>query len=77
MKREEFMKYAEREIDNAFRAQKNRMINLVEQTWAEEKRNAEIDNVTSIMKGVMEKLLEEKEQETYEGVDGKMHPKDW
>lgn len=61
MKREEFMKYAEREIDNAFRGQKNRMINLVKQAWAEGKRNAEIDGVTSIVKGVLEKLSEEKE----------------
>ena len=61
MKREEFMKYAEREIDNAFRGQKNRMMNLVEQAWAEGKRNAEIDGVTSIVKGVLEKLSEEKE----------------
>ena len=77
MKREEFMKYAEREIDNAFRGQKNRMMNLVEQAWAEGKRNAEIDGVASIVKGVMEKLSEEKNQEMYEGVDGKMYPKDW
>lgn len=61
MKREEFMKYAEREIDNAFRGQKNRMMNLVEQAWAEGKRNAEIDGVTSIVKGVLEKLSEENE----------------
>lgn len=61
MKRDEFMKYAEQEIDNTFRGQKNRMMNLVEQAWAEGKRNAEIDGVTSIVKGVLEKLSEEKE----------------
>ena len=62
MKREEFMKYAEREIDNAFRGQRNRMMNLVEQAWAEGKRNAEIDGVTSIVKGVLENLGIKKEQ---------------
>ena len=64
MKREEFMKYAEREIDNAFRGQRNRMMNLVEQAWAEGKRNAEIDGVTSIVKGVLDKLSEENKEET-------------
>lgn len=43
MTREEFMKHAEKEIDLAFRGQKNRMMNLVEQAWAEGKRNAEVD----------------------------------
>lgn len=64
MKREEFMKYAEREIDNAFRGQRNRMMNLVEQAWAEGKKNAEIDGVTSIVKGVLEKLSEDKDELT-------------
>ena len=64
MKREEFMKYAEREIDNAFRGQRNRMMNLVEQAWAEGKRNAEIDGVSSIVKGVLEKMNDEKQEQT-------------
>ena len=56
MKREDFMKYAELEIDNAFRGQKNRMMNLVEQAWAEGKRNAEIDGVTRIVRDALNKL---------------------
>lgn len=64
MKRDEFMKYAEREIDNVFRGQRNRMMNLVEQAWAEGKKNAEIDGVTSIVKGVLEKLSEDKDEPT-------------
>ena len=63
-KPEKFMKYAEREIDNAFHGQKNRMMNLVEQAWAEGKKNAEIDGVTSIVKGVLEKLSEDKDEPT-------------
>ena len=66
MKREEFMRYAERQIDDAFHGQRNRMMNLVEQAWAEGKRNAEIDGVTSIVKGVLEKLSEEKDEPTLE-----------
>ena len=56
MKREDFMKYAEREIENAFRGQRNRMMNLVEQAWAEGKRNAEIDGVKSIVERVIEDM---------------------
>ena len=62
MTREEFMKYAEREIDNAFRGQRNRMMNLVEQAWAEGKRNAEIDGISNIVNGVLENLGIKKEQ---------------
>ena len=48
MTREEFMQHAEQEIDLAFRGQKNRMMNLVEQAWAEGKRNAELESVEQI-----------------------------
>ena len=58
MKREDFMKYAEREIENAFRGQRNRMMNLVEQAWAEGKRNAEIDGVADIVTGVLARMNE-------------------
>ncbi len=66
MKRDEFMKYAEREIDNAFRSPRNRMMNLVEQAWAEGKKNAEIDGVTSIVKGELEKLSQHKDEPTFD-----------
>lgn len=35
MTRDEFMAHAKEEIENAFRGQRNRMMNLVEQAWAE------------------------------------------
>ena len=41
MTREEFMKHAEQEIEQALNGQKNRMMNLVQQAWAEGKRNQE------------------------------------
>ena len=56
MTREEFMKHAEKEIDQAFRGQKNRMMNLVEQAWAEGKRNAETDQVKEIGNELIESL---------------------
>ena len=64
MKREEFMRYVERQIDDAFRGQRNRMMNLVEQAWAEGKRNAEIDGVTSIVKGALKELNAEKDDKS-------------
>lgn len=62
MKREEFMKMAEREIESAFCGQRNRMMNLVEQAWAEGKRNAEIDGISNIVNGVLENLGIKKKQ---------------
>lgn len=47
MTRDEFMKHAQQEIEQAFHGQRNRMMNLVEQAWAEGKRNAEIDVFTA------------------------------
>ena len=73
MKREEFMIYAERQIDDAFRGQRNRMMNLVEQAWAEGKRNAEIDGVTSIVKGVLERLSEDEDNRPSIGEEPNEH----
>lgn len=42
MTRDEFMEYAKEAIDRAFDGKRNRMMNLVEQAWAEGKRNAEV-----------------------------------
>lgn len=61
MTREEFMDHAREEIDRAFSNQKNRMMNLVEQAWAEGKRNAEINGVVTIVKDALEKLSIEKD----------------
>ena len=62
MTREEFMKHAEAEIDQAFRGHKNRMMNLVEQAWAEGKRNAEADAVISVVKDALESISEKKQE---------------
>lgn len=42
MTREEFMKHAEQEIAQVLNKEKNRIMNIVEQAWAEGKRNAEV-----------------------------------
>lgn len=59
------MKHAESEIEQAFRGQKNRMKNLVEQAWAEGKRNAEVNDVASVVKEAIEKWESERK-----GCDG-------
>lgn len=41
MTREEFMKQAEQEIEKVLSGQKNRIMNIVQQAWAEGKRNQE------------------------------------
>lgn len=56
MTREEFMKLAEQEIDKAFQWQRNRMMNLVQQAWAEGKRNAETEQVTEIVRGAVAEI---------------------
>lgn len=43
MTRDEFLKHAELEINEMFNGKRNRMMNLVNQAWAEGKRNAEVD----------------------------------
>lgn len=48
MTRDEFMQHAEQEIAQALNGQKNRIMNLVEQAWAEGKRNAELEGVEQI-----------------------------
>ena len=45
MTRDEFLKHAGHEIDAALGNRKNRMLNLVEQAWAEGKRNAEVETL--------------------------------
>lgn len=56
MTREDFMRHAENEIEQAFRGQKNRMMNLVEQAWAEGKRNAEKEYAAQIGKDFIEEI---------------------
>ena len=49
MTREEFMQMAKTEVRNALSSQENRLMNLVEQAWAEGKRNAEVDKLTELL----------------------------
>ena len=54
--REEFMREAEREINDCWSRQKNRLMNLVQRAWAEGKRNAEVDGVVNIVKDALDKM---------------------
>ena len=64
MTREEFMKHAEAEIDQAFRGHKNRMMNLVEQAWAEGKRNTEINGVIDVVREALDKMVSAEGEQT-------------
>ena len=61
MTRDEFMKHARDEIERAFLGQRNRMMNLVEQAWAEGKKNAEVSGIEDIVKEAIEKIYDKPE----------------
>ena len=61
MTRDEFMKHARDEIERAFLGQRNRMMNLVEQAWAEGKKNAEVSGIEDIVKEAIEKIYQKPE----------------
>lgn len=67
MTREEFMKFAEQEIDKAFQGQRNRMMNLVQQAWAEGKRNAETEQIAEIVKGAVAEIQKQIQPQTFPG----------
>ena len=54
MTREEFMAYAEAEVDEIVGRQKNRIMNVVNRAWAEGKKAAEIDGISEIVKTALE-----------------------
>ena len=53
MTREEFIRRAQGEVNVATNAYRNRMWNLIEQAWAEGKRNAEKEAVTKIVESAI------------------------
>ena len=53
MTREEFIRRAQGEVNEATTAYRNRMWNLIEQAWAEGKRNAETEAVTKIVESAI------------------------
>ena len=67
MTREEFIFRAQGEVNVATNEYRNRMWDLIEQAWAEGKRNAEAEAVTKIVnsaiKDAIARLEKEKEDE--------------
>lgn len=53
MTREEFIRRAQGEVNEAMNSFRNRMWNLIEQAWAEGKRNAETEAVTKIVESAI------------------------
>lgn len=62
MTRDEFMAYAEREIDAVINTHKNRLMDVVMRAWAEGKKAAEISALTETVKEALERM-EKKEQD--------------
>lgn len=56
MDREEFMQWAENEIDQVLAKSKNRLMNIVMRAWAEGKRNAEAESVIGVLKEAMSRM---------------------
>lgn len=56
MTREEFMDHARFEIAEVFSGKGNRLMNLIEQAWAEGKKNAEADSVRAIIEEAMRRM---------------------
>ena len=61
MTRDEFMTYAEKEIDAVLKTHKNRILDVVYRAWAEGKKSAEIDALTETVRQALERM-EKKEQ---------------
>lgn len=62
MTRDEFMKIAENEIDQILVSHKNRMMNIVTRAWAEGKRNAETEELESIVREVLDNVYGKKNE---------------
>ena len=54
MTRDEFLEHAGKEVDAALGNRKNRMLNLVEQAWAEGKRNAEVETLKEALEAALD-----------------------
>ena len=64
MTRDEFMAYAESEVDEIVGRQKNRIMNVVSRAWAEGKKAAEIEGISEIVKAALEQTREVLTDET-------------
>lgn len=68
MTRDEMMKYAREQVDEAFSGKRNRMMNLVEQAWAEGKRNAETEAAREMIGQALQELMAVHNEDTVQVV---------
>ena len=59
MTRDEFIVQSMKDIDAATRSYKKNLMDIVENAWAEGKRNAEIDGVLEVVRTVLSTLKKE------------------
>lgn len=67
MTREEFIRRAQGEVNEATNAYRNRMWNLIEQAWAEGKRNAETETATKIVESAIRDAIARLEEVSGDG----------
>lgn len=61
MTRDEFIVSAMKDIEAATSKYKNSLLNIVEKAWAEGKKNAEIDEVTEVIRSVLTSMKDQGE----------------
>lgn len=74
MTRDEFMNIAENEIDHILVTYKNRMMNLVQRAWAEGKRNAETEELESVVREVLDNIYRKQNEKNKSDVKEKEAP---
>lgn len=74
MTRDEFMDIAENEINHILVTHKNRMMNLVQQAWAEGKKNAETKEIESVVCEVMYNIYGKRNEMPQPNVEEKEAP---
>ena len=74
MTRDEFMTYAEREIDAELKTRKNRLMNIVMRAWAEGKKSAEIDALTETVRQALERMEKKEQNDDTDSADSDVSP---
>ena len=64
MTRDEFLKHAEQEIEETFKPVKEHLMNIIQQAWAEGKKNAESQYIDEIGADILERLKKKLEEES-------------
>ena len=73
MTRDEFMAYAEKEIDAVINTHKNRLMDVVYRAWAEGKKAAEIAALTETVRQALERMEKKEQNDDTDTTDSEIH----